>query len=70
VGLMPLYIILAVKNESLDQTMRIVWIVLFATMGVAVNPVYWYLYVWRQPPAASVTDNVTPTPSTDIPIVS
>jgi hypothetical protein len=50
-ALMPIYIILAVKNESLDQTMRIVWVVLLATMGMLVNPVYWYLYVWKKPPA-------------------
>ena len=44
--LMPLYIILAVKDERHDQTTRIIWIVLVATMGMLVNPVYWYLYVW------------------------
>jgi hypothetical protein len=70
VGLMPLYIILAVKNESLDQTMRIVWVVLFATMGMLVNPVYWYLYVWRKPPPASIADNAPQTSSNDISTVS
>lgn len=48
-GLMPLYIILAVKNEQLDQTMRIVWVVLACTVGMFSNIVYWYLYVWRKP---------------------
>jgi hypothetical protein len=47
VGLMPLYIILAVKDDRLDQTMRIVWIVLFCTMGLLAMPVYWYLNIWR-----------------------
>lgn len=47
--LMPLYIILAVKNERLDQTMRIVWVVLACTVGVFSNVVYWYLYIWRTP---------------------
>ena len=46
-ALMPLYIILAVKNERLDQTMRIVWVVLTCTFGMLANPVYWYLHVWR-----------------------
>jgi hypothetical protein len=53
-GLMPLYILLAVKNERLDQTMRIVWVVLFCTMGMVVNPVYWYLYIWKKRPNAPV----------------
>ena len=47
--LMPLYIILAVKNERLDQTLRIVWVVLACTVGMFSNPVYWYLYIWRTP---------------------
>jgi hypothetical protein len=71
VGLMPLYIILAVKNEGLDQTMRIVWVVLLATIGMFVNPVYWYLYVWRKPPAASTPTDHTPRVSgEEIPTVS
>jgi hypothetical protein len=47
--LMPFYIILAVKNERLDQTMRIIWVVLLCTLGLLANPVYWFLYVWRKP---------------------
>lgn len=50
--LMPLYIILAVQDERHDQTTRIIWVVLFATVGIFANPVYWYLYVWRKPKAA------------------
>jgi hypothetical protein len=46
--LMPLYIILAVKDERHDQTTRIIWVVLLATMGMLANPVYWYLYIWRK----------------------
>jgi len=48
-ALMPLYIVLAVKSAEHDQTTRIVWIVLMATMGMLVMPVYWYLYLWRKP---------------------
>jgi ATP-dependent Zn protease len=55
-ALMPLYIILAIKNERLDQTMRIVWVVLACTVGMVADPIYWYLYVWRKPSG----DNLTP----------
>jgi ATP-dependent Zn protease len=48
-ALMPLYIILAIKNERLDQSMRIIWVVLACTVGMIADPVYWYLYVWRKP---------------------
>jgi hypothetical protein len=59
-GLMPLYIILAVKSDRLDQTMRIVWVVLICTMGMLAQPVYWYLYIWRDTSAGSLasTNNV------------
>jgi hypothetical protein len=54
-GLMPFYIILAVKSDRLDQTMRIVWVVLICMLGMFAMPVYWYLYVWRiGPPAGKV----------------
>jgi hypothetical protein len=53
-GLMPLYIILAIKNEGLDQTMRIVWVVLACTIGMFANIVYWYLHIWRKSPKTRV----------------
>jgi hypothetical protein len=49
-ALMPLYIILVVKSARLDQTMRIIWVVLICMLGMFAMPVYWYLYVWRKPP--------------------
>jgi hypothetical protein len=49
-ALLPVYIVLAVKNEKLDQTARIIWVILICMMGMLANPVYWYLYVWRKPP--------------------
>jgi hypothetical protein len=69
-ALMPLYIILAVKNESLDQTMRIVWVVLLATMGILVNPVYWYLYVWKNRSAVPPPNPISPASAVGIPSVS
>jgi len=47
-GLLPSYIILAVKDERHDQTMRIIWVVLFCTAGMFAMPIYWFLYVWRE----------------------
>jgi hypothetical protein len=55
IALLPLYIILAVKSSALDQTMRIVWIILICMMGMFAMPVYWYLYIWRgAPPTTAV----------------
>jgi hypothetical protein len=49
IALMPLYIVLAVKSDRLDETTRIIWVVLFCTIGMLGMPVYWYLYIWREP---------------------
>jgi hypothetical protein len=49
-GLMPFYIILVVKNGQLDDTMRIVWVVLICMLGMFAMPVYWYLNIWRDAP--------------------
>jgi ATP-dependent Zn protease len=59
--LMPLYIIFPINNQRLDQTMRIVWVVLACTVGMFADPVYWYLYVWRKPsePAAPAQQSTT-----------
>ena len=46
---MPFYIVLAVKNDRLDQTKKIVWVVLFAVVALFTTPVYWYLFIWRTP---------------------
>jgi hypothetical protein len=56
-GLMPLYIILAVKSERLDQTMRIVWVVLICMLAFFAMPVYWYLYIWRDGPPSGIVAN-------------
>lgn len=58
-GLMPLYIILAVKDERHDQTMRIVWVILLCMMGWFAMPVYWYLYVWRNSKPSQLAQNPT-----------
>lgn len=56
-GLMPLYIVLIVKNARLDETMRIVWVVLICMLGMFAMPVYWYLNIWRDsPPPSTVQD--------------
>jgi hypothetical protein len=56
-GLMPLYIVLVVKSDRHDQTMRIIWVVLLCMMGMLAMPVYWYLYIWRDAPPVSSVPN-------------
>ena len=56
-GLMPLYIILVVKSGRLDETMRIIWVVLICMLGFFAMPVFWYLYIWREPAASLARAN-------------
>jgi hypothetical protein len=47
-GLMVFYIVHVVKNEELEQGIKVLWVLglLFAT--VFIMPVYFYLYFWRE----------------------
>lgn len=53
--LMVIFIVIAVQKEPFDQTTRIVWIILLCLMSVYVMPVFWYLYIWREPSTGAPT---------------
>lgn len=53
-GLMAFYIVQVFKTERLDQAMKIMWTVLICMLGMFAMPVFWYLYIWREPTVASV----------------
>lgn len=47
-ALIIIYIVLVVKNEYIDQSMRIVWLLIIIFGGMIGMAVYWYLYVWKE----------------------
>lgn len=47
------YIIRVFKTEQLDQNMKIMWMLLLFFMGMLAQPVFWYLYIWRDAPGGS-----------------
>ncbi len=47
------YIIRVFKTERLDQNMKIMWMLLLFFMGMFAQPVFWYLYIWRETPEFS-----------------
>ena len=57
---MPFYIVLAVKNDRLDQTKKIIWVVLFAVVAMFATPVYWYLHIWRAPKTNGDSESLPP----------
>jgi uncharacterized membrane protein len=48
-ALLTFYIINVFRNERVKKDMKILWsVVLFLGSFVAM-PIYWYLYIWRDP---------------------
>jgi ATP-dependent Zn protease len=52
-ALIAFYIVQVVRTDRLDQTMKILWTVLICMVGMGAMPVYWYLYIWREPANAA-----------------
>src|SRR4030081_1308545 len=47
------YIIRVFKTEQIDQNLKIMWMLLLFFMGMLAQPVFWYLYIWRDAPNLS-----------------
>ncbi len=48
-ALIIFYVVHAVKNSILSSEQRLLWVVLLILGGLFAGPVYWYLYLWRDP---------------------
>jgi len=46
-----IYLVLVVKNKDLDESMRIVWVIVIAMFAIFAAPAYWWLYVRTARPA-------------------
>jgi len=53
-ALMAFYIVQIVRTDRLDQTGKILWTVLICLVAMGAMPVYWYLYIWREPATAGI----------------
>lgn len=47
------YVIRIFKTEQLDQNMKIMWTLLMFFTGMLAQPIFWYLYIWREVPIAA-----------------
>lgn len=54
-ALIAIYVVLALNNEQLEQSKKIAWVVLLCLFTMVTMPLYWYMYVWRKPMAASAS---------------
>jgi ABC-type long-subunit fatty acid transport system fused permease/ATPase subunit len=41
------YIVKVLKADHLDQNMKIMWTLLIFFTALFVEPIYWYLYIWK-----------------------
>lgn len=62
IALMAFYIVQVVRTDCLDQTTRIIWVVLLCMLGMLAMPVYWYLYIWREQAVSLAGGNVAQSP--------
>ena len=56
------YIVRVFKTEQLDQNKRIMWTLLLVFVTILAEPVFWYLYIWRDSLAASQNQPQLPAP--------
>ena len=48
-ALIIFYVVHAVKNSMLTSEQRLLWVVLLILGAIFSAPVYWYLYLWKNP---------------------
>jgi hypothetical protein len=49
IALAVFYIVHVVKNPRIQQTNRVVWVIVLLFGGVIAMPIYWYLHIWPEP---------------------
>ena len=54
-GLKIYYIIHAINNKLIDQTEKIVWVLVFIFFGIVGYPAYWVSRVWNTPHKTQTT---------------
>ena len=52
-GLLVLYIVHLFRSNVVDQDKKALWAVVLILGNMLAMPVYWYLFVWREPVAAN-----------------
>ena len=48
-GLMVFYIVNVFRNDRVEKDKKVLWAVVLFLGNMLAMPVYWYLYIWREP---------------------
>lgn len=46
-GLLVFFIMHLVRNNTIDTTERIIWVLVFLFAGLVGYPIYWYMRIWK-----------------------
>jgi hypothetical protein len=57
-GLVAIYIIHLFKTNAIPQEKKALWAVVLFLGNILAMPVYWYLYIWREPQSSTIADQV------------
>jgi hypothetical protein len=52
-ALMVFYIVNVFRNDRVDKDKKALWAVVLFMGNMIAMPIYWYLYIWREPTADS-----------------
>jgi hypothetical protein len=66
VALLAFYIVHVFKNPALAGDKRVLWAVVLFMGNVIAMPVYWFLYVWREPVSGVVPPPPIPFPPSSV----
>ena len=59
VGLLVFYIINVFKTRVIRDNMKILWAIVIFFGGPIAMPIYWYLYIWKEPEIIEATEKTT-----------
>ena len=51
------YIVKVLKADHLDQNMKIMWMLLLFFTAIFVEPIYWYLHIWKEKSDPALPDH-------------
>jgi hypothetical protein len=51
IGLTIFYMVNVFRNDQVNKDMKVLWAVVLFMGSIIAMPIYWYLYIWREPPA-------------------
>ena len=56
------YMVNVFRNDLVEKDKKVLWAVVLFMGNMIAMPVYWYLYIWKEPPGASLTPTLGASP--------